>query len=72
MANTFGSPDKDNLERRYQLGQQSYQTGNKSYGAGSPSPHVGGGIDKSGYQLRDQKAKTKKDFLMSRIRTSGF
>lgn len=74
MASTFGNPnpDKDYLARRYQVGQQSFSTGNKSYNGTNPSPHVGGGIDKSGYRLRDQKAKAKKDFLMNQLRSGGF
>lgn len=69
------NPNKDaeQLQRRYQLGQQSFQTGNRAYGAGgAPSPHVGGGLDKSGYRMRDQKAKQKKDFLYSRLKSGGF
>lgn len=74
MANTFGNPnpDKDFLERRQRLGQQSYQTGNRVYNGSAPSPHVGGGLNKAGYLKRDQEAKAKKDFLMNRLRSGGF
>lgn len=65
--------DREAMQRRYQSGPESYQTGNRSYGlSGAPSPHVGGGLDKSGYQMRDQKAKAKKDFLYSRMKSGGF
>lgn len=65
--------DRDQLKRKYELGEQSHTNGNRSYGmGGAPSPHVGGGLDKSGYRMRDQKAKQKKDFLYSRLKTEGF
>lgn len=70
---SVANSNPNELTRKYQVGDQSYMTGNKSYGMGNaPSPHSGGGLDKAGYKARDQKAKAKRDFLYSRIKSNGF
>lgn len=40
--------------------ESSYAVGNRVYNGFSNSPHSGGGLDKTGYQERDQQAKTMK------------
>ena len=64
--------DKKNLLKRYSEGPQNLQTGNKVYNGGGSSPHAGGGLNKSGFQLRDQQANAKKDFMMKRLKSGGF
>ena len=60
------------LTRRYQGGgQNKLQTGNRVYNGGSPSPHAGGGLDKSGYLKRDQQAKTQRNLLKQRLKKGG-
>ena len=44
--------------------------GNRIYNGFSPSPHVGGGLDKTGYRERDQNAANKK--LLIKRRQEGF
>lgn len=41
--------------------ESSYAVGNRIYNGFSNSPHSGGGLDKSGYQERDQEARTLKE-----------
>ena len=36
------------------------------------SPHAGGGLNKSGFQKRDQQAQAKKDFMMKKLKSGGF
>lgn len=60
------------LQKRYQSGPQNLQTGNRVYNGFSSSPHAGGGLDPSGYNTRDLEAKTKRDFLVNRLRSGGF
>lgn len=62
----------ESLLNKYQQGSQNQATGNKVYNGFAPSPHAGGGLDKSGYQQRDQKARTKKQFLMNQLKSGGF
>lgn len=71
---TFGNPlDFNSLEKRYQQGQRSAINGNNSYNGFAPSPHVGGGLDKAGYQKRDQEAQMrKKQYLMNQLKSGGF
>lgn len=57
---------------RYQQGPQNLQTGNRIYQGTSNSPHSGGGLDKTGYQNRDDKVKRKKDVLLKQLRSGGF
>lgn len=58
--------------KRYQEGQQNLQTGNRIYKGTSNSPHSGGGLDKTGYQTRDNKVKQKRDVLLKQLRSGGF
>lgn len=62
----------DSLQKKYLQGSQNQATGNKVYNGFAPSPHAGGGLDKSGYQKRDQMARTKKQFLMNQLKSGGF
>lgn len=64
--------DPESTLKKYQQGTQALATGNKIYNGFSSSPHAGGGLDKSGYQLRDQQAKNKKSFLMNQLKSGGF
>ena len=73
FGNSIPPLDFNALQKRYQQGQQSAINGNNSYLGSNPSPHVGGGLDKSGYQKRDQEAQTrKKQFLMNQLKSGGF
>jgi len=46
---------------------QSYSVGNRVYNGSAPSPHVGGGLDKSGYAERDALARTTKQNLLQNL-----
>lgn len=41
--------------------EAAYAVGNRVYNGVSNSPHSGGGLDKSGYLERDQKARAMKN-----------
>lgn len=60
------------LQNRYTQGQTNHLTGNRVYNGISNSPHAGGGLDKTGYKERDQKALNKKSFLMKQLKSGGF
>lgn len=64
--------NQKNMLKRYMQGPQNFQTGNKVYNGVGSSPHAGGGLNKSGFQQRDQQAKAKKDFMMKRLKSGGF
>jgi hypothetical protein len=64
--------DPQALQKRYLQGQQNQITGNRVYNGISSSPHAGGGLDRSGFQQRDQQAQAKRDFLMKQMRSGGF
>lgn len=50
----------------------SYSVGDRVYDGGSPSPHAGGGLDKTGYIERDQLANTaRQNALAKYIRMKG-
>jgi hypothetical protein len=48
----FGNPNQGK--------ESSYAVGNRVYNGFSNSPHSGGGLDKTGYQERDQEASALK------------
>lgn len=50
--------------------QVKASVGNRIYNGFSNSPHVGGGLDKTGYQKRDQEQANKK--LLIRRQQEGF
>lgn len=60
------------LQKRYTQGQTNQLTGNRVYNGAAPSPHAGGGLNKSGFNKRDQTARTKKDFLTKQLKSGGF
>lgn len=60
------------LQKRYLQGQQNQLTGNKVYNGIGNSPHAGGGLDRTGFDQRDQQAQAKKAFLMKQMRSGGF
>lgn len=64
--------DLESMQKKYQQGTQALATGNKVYNGFAPSPHAGGGLDKSGYKKRDQVARNKKSFLMNKLKSGGF
>jgi hypothetical protein len=64
--------DPRQLQKRYLQGQQNQLTGNRVYNGIGSSPHAGGGLNKSGFQKRDQQAQAKKDFMMRRLKSGGF
>ena len=47
---------------------QSYAAGNKLYGFGRSSPHVGGGLDPTGYRVRDAVTRVKRNALLRRLK----
>ncbi len=49
----------------------SYSVGNRVYNGSAPSPHAGGGLDKSGYAERDALARTTKQNLLKNIANKG-
>lgn len=53
----------DNFKRR----NESYSVGNRVYNGSAPSPHAGGGLDKSGYAERDALARTTKQNLLKNL-----
>jgi hypothetical protein len=64
--------DQQQLQKRYTQGQQNQLTGNRVYNGFGSSPHAGGGLNKSGFQKRDQQAQAKKDFMMKKLKSGGF
>ena len=50
--------------------QVKASVGARVYNGFSPSPHVGGGLDKTGYQKRDQEQANKK--LLIKRQQEGF
>lgn len=64
--------DQNQLQKRYTQGQQNQLTGNRVYNGIGSSPHAGGGLNRAGFQKRDQQAQAKKDFMMKRLRSGGF
>lgn len=52
--------DNEQIGNPNQGKESSYAVGNRIYNGFSNSPHSGGGLDKSGYQERDQEAKVLK------------
>ena len=64
--------DQNSLLKRYTQGPQNFSTGNKVYNGIGNSPHAGGGLNRSGFQKRDQQAQAKKDFMMKRLKSGGF
>ena len=75
----FGKPikppdalDTNKLQKRYTQGPQNMATGNRVYNGAAPSPHAGGGLNKAGFNKRDQQANAKKDFLAKRLKSGGF
>lgn len=69
---TFNNPDPKLAQKRYIQGPDNQISGNRVYNGVAPSPHAGGGLDKSGYDVRDQKARMKKQFLMNQLKSGGF
>lgn len=71
---TFNNPDPQLAQKtkRYSQGPDNYVSGNRVYNGAAPSPHAGGGLDKSGYLQRDQLARSKKQFLMNQLKSGGF
>ena len=69
----FNKPIKpEQTLKKYQQGTQALATGNRIYNGVSNSPHAGGGLDKTGYKVRDAQARTKKQYLMSQLKSGGF
>jgi hypothetical protein len=66
----------EQLQKRYTQGTQAQATGNRTYNGFAPSPQAGGGLNKLGYQKRDQQARSqqanKKSFLMKQLKSGGF
>lgn len=44
-----------------------YGVGNKTYGTGRSAPNVGPVSDKSGYRMRDQQARMRRNALLKRM-----
>ena len=64
MPPSSAKPPQNSFIQRFKASTQKYSTGNRVYNGFSPSPHAGGGIDKSGYQERDNIANaTRKNFI---------
>jgi hypothetical protein len=47
---------------------QAYAAGNKVYGFGRSSPHVGGGLDPTGYRERDAVNRVKRNAMLRRLK----
>lgn len=58
---------KNNYVQNFSQRNQSYSVGNRVYNGSAPSPHAGGGLDKSGYAERDAIARTTKQNLLMNI-----
>lgn len=63
-------PKQGYIERFRKL-NASYSVGNRIYNGSAPSPHAGGGLDKSGYAERDALARTTKQNLIKNMINKG-
>jgi hypothetical protein len=55
---------KQSYVSKFMRQNESYSVGNRVYNGSAPSPHAGGGLDKSGYAVRDAMARTTKQNLL--------
>ena len=62
---------KPSYVNKFMRQNEAYSVGNRVYNGSAPSPHVGGGLDKSGYAERDALAKTTKRNLLRNIANKG-
>lgn len=58
---------KTNFVNKFMRQNESYSVGNRVYNGSAPSPHVGGGLDKSGYATRDALARTTKQNMLKNL-----
>jgi hypothetical protein len=65
------SAPKSPFIKRFQAGTQKYAAGNRVYNGFSPSPHAGGGLDKSGYAERDAQANATRQNLIRQLSQKG-
>jgi hypothetical protein len=56
---------------RFKAGTQRYSAGTRTYNGFSPSPHAGGGLDKSGYAERDASANATRQNLLRQLSQKG-
>jgi hypothetical protein len=73
MADLFGNRRVPNPKPGAMGGFQSYAAGTKKYGAGRSMPNIGNvsGTGLQGYAERDQKAKSRKQAIMRRLKAQS-
>lgn len=71
MPPSSTKPPQNSFIKRFQANTQKYSTGNRIYNGFSPSPHAGGGLDKSGYAERDSVANATRKNLLQQLSKKG-